>query len=85
MELFIASGGLISHLYDEAVDLRRLGDMVITRASHVEPDAAGHWWADLSPVGGPMLGPFELRSTALLGEVAWLTAHRLGSAKAVGE
>ena len=30
----------------------------IRRASHVEPDEAGRWWADLSPVGGPRLGPF---------------------------
>ena len=35
------------------------------RASHVEPDADGRWWADLSPVAGPRLGPFEVRSAAL--------------------
>jgi len=44
----------------------------ITRASHVEPTTDGQWTADLSPVGGPVLGPFALRQTALDEEVAWL-------------
>jgi len=44
----------------------------ITRASHVEPTTEGQWTADLSPVGGPVLGPFALRQTALDEEVAWL-------------
>ena len=43
-------------------------DPSITRASHVEPDAEGRWLADLTPVAGPVLGPFDLRSEALAAE-----------------
>ena len=38
-----------------------LGKLQITRASHVEPDLDGNWWADMGPVGGPVLGPFGTR------------------------
>lgn len=50
------------------------------RASHVEPWDADpmQWGADLSPVGGPMLGPFTTRRAALDAEVAWLNANNLG-------
>jgi hypothetical protein len=46
--------------------------VAIRRASQVEPDAAGLWWADLAPVGGPMLGPFARRMQALTAEQTWL-------------
>ena len=52
-------------LYDEALNLSSLGSLQIERASHVEPDAAGRWFVDLSPVGGPVLGPYATRSFAL--------------------
>ncbi len=80
MELIIASTGLARCLYDESLDLRALGQLTITRASHVEPDAQGQWFADLSPSTGPILGPFLRRSDALAAEVAWLTANRLNPA-----
>ncbi len=35
----------------------------------------GFWYADLAPVGGPVLGPFLKRSTALEAELDWLVAH----------
>ncbi|WP_242687916.1 hypothetical protein [Alienimonas californiensis] len=44
----------------------------MTRASHVEPADGGVWTADLSPSGGPVLGPFPLRSEALTAEADWL-------------
>jgi len=75
MELVIAPGGTIRCIYDEAVDLAALGTLDIRRASTVEPDAAGEWWADMAPVGGPKLGPFHRRSLALAAEVAWLAAY----------
>ena len=53
------------------------GVLWIRRASHVEPDGEGRWWADLAPVSGPTLGPFDHRSEALEVEFAWLTANRL--------
>lgn len=78
MDLFIAPGGQVRGLYDEAIDLTTLGRPRIVRASHVEPDDRGRWQADLAPVGGPLLGPFVTRSAALAAEAAWLTQHVLG-------
>jgi len=48
--------------------------MRITRASHLEPDRDGFWWADMGPSGGPVLGPFRSRSEALGAERGWLLA-----------
>lgn len=75
MELFVGTSGEITTLYSEVLDLAALGALSIQRASHVEPDEAGQWWAEI--VDGPRLGPFERRSEALAAEVAWLTEHRL--------
>ena len=71
-ELFCRLDGRIEAIYTEAIDLTRLGPATIRRASHVEPDAAGRWWADLSPSGGSRLGPFACRSAALAAERHWL-------------
>jgi hypothetical protein len=78
MHLVIDCRGTVRGIYAEAIDLSQLGDMAIRRASHVEPDAAGRWWADLTPVGGPTLGPFDRRSEALAAEMTWLEEHWLG-------
>lgn len=72
MLLVVDPQGKSRCLYDEAIDLVVLGDLAIQRASHVEPDANGLWWADLAPVGGPTLGPFSKRSDALTAEQVWL-------------
>jgi hypothetical protein len=72
MDLVIDAQGTIKCVYGEAIPLQRLGHAAIRRASHVEPDAQGRWWADLAPVGGPSLGPFHQRSQALDAEKAWL-------------
>ena len=77
MQLVILPGGTARCLYDEAIDLTALGQPAIARASHVEPDQHGGWLADLSPVCGPLLGPFLLRSDALAAEKAWLESHWL--------
>ena len=77
MDLVISPGGTVRAVYAEELDLDCLGHALITRASHVEPDTAGRWRADLGPVGGPVLGPFRRRSEALEAEVAWLQAHWL--------
>jgi hypothetical protein len=61
-----------STIYGEELDLRALGKLQITRASHVEPDAEGYWWADMGPSGGPVLGPYVSRSEALGAERGWL-------------
>ena len=76
MELIVdRMRGVVRGLYDETIALAELGRVAITRASHVEPDADGSWWADLAPVGGPRLGPYARRSDALAAERNWLWAH----------
>ncbi len=77
MNLVIRPDGSLRCVYDEALDLTLLGKLEIRRASHVEPDEAGLWWADLSPVSGPKLGPFSHRSEALAAECDWLEQNWL--------
>lgn len=77
MQLVVTSSGTVRCLYDETIPLASLGQLSIQRGSHVEPDAQGRWVADLSPVHGPVLGPFAKRSAALAAEQAWLEAHWL--------
>ena len=74
MELVVGCDGSARCIYDEALDLREIGKLQITRASHVEPDAEGYWWADMGPSGGPVLGPFRSRTQALEAEQGWLVA-----------
>jgi hypothetical protein len=77
MELVIDPCGTARCIYCEDLDLARLGEVQVRRASHCEPDEHGKWWADLSPVAGPKLGPFDKRSVALEAEVVWLRDHVL--------
>jgi hypothetical protein len=77
MQLLVDPEGRIRAVYDERLDLAGFGPLAIRRASHVEPDSSGRWHADLSPVGGPVLGPFDRRSEALEAERAWLETHWL--------
>ena len=77
MDLIIERSGQARCVYDEAIALQTLGRLNVQRASHVEPNAMGEWIADLSPVQGPFLGPFALRSDALVAERAWLEEHWL--------
>lgn len=74
MQLLIDPRGLVRCLYGEAIDLRCLGELTIRRVSCVEPAGNG-WYADLSPVLGPILGPFTHRSQALQAEVHWIEQH----------
>jgi hypothetical protein len=69
--------GSIRFIYsDEVAQLAReeFGSLQVSRASHVEPCGDG-WTADMSPVGGPVLGPYTHRSEALSHEVEWLKAN----------
>lgn len=81
MQLVIQLGGKVHCLYGEEIDLQKIGAMSIARGSHVEPDPKGHWTADLSPVDGPLLGPFANRSAALEAERQWLETHWLPKAR----
>ena len=77
MQLLIDRDGSVRCVYDETIDLTQLGRLSISRGSHVEPDQAGRWFADLAPVNGPKLGPFDHRSDALRAEAQWLDQHWL--------
>ena len=79
MDLVIDAQGMIRCLYGETIALHHLGELSIRRASYVEPDSEGNWWADLKPVGGPLLGAFLKRSEALKAESNWLELHWLVS------
>ncbi len=78
MHLVVEPGGKVRCLYGEQIDLACLGELTIRRASHVEPEGQS-WFADLSPMGGPRLGPFARRSQALEAEEAWLQQNWLES------
>lgn len=67
-------GDLIMVYQDPVKIFLDLGNAIIKRASHVEPDGryGCSWTADMSPVGGPILGPFDTRQEALVAEVDWL-------------
>jgi hypothetical protein len=82
MNLIVAPTGIVTAIYAEEIDLHSLGTTTITRASHVEPDEAGQWFAEM--VDGPTLGPFLKRSEALAAEIDWLTRHRLNPAEDAG-
>ena len=84
MQMLIDPTGTLRCVYDEAIDLAAFGTLAISRASHVEPDEHGRWIADLAPVAGPSLGPFEQRSQALAAEQQWLDEHWLGAGMQAG-
>jgi hypothetical protein len=77
IHLVISTTGEIRCLYGEELPLATLGTLSIARASYVEPDRSGKWFADLSPAGGPRLGPYEQRSLAIKKEIAWLQSEWL--------
>lgn len=72
MKLIIQPNGTTQCVYTEALNLGSLGQLSIRRGSHVEPNTDGQWTADLSPVDGPLLGPYQRRTQALAAEVEWL-------------
>jgi hypothetical protein len=80
MQLVISPDGTARCLYSETLDLSNLGMLTISRASHVEPDESGRWFASI--IDGPVLGPFVRRSDALQAESDWLHTNRLASAPA---
>jgi hypothetical protein len=76
MFVWIRPDGAVRFVYDDALrGLLALGQPTIRRASHVEPTLDGRWTADLGPMDGPVLGPFETRAAALDTERAWLVHH----------
>ena len=82
MTLVVDPEGDVRCVYDEVFDLAAIGCLRTTRASHVEPDETGRWWADITPAGGPVLGPFDRRSQALAAEHRWLEENLAAVASA---
>mgnify|MGYP001269881459 CR=1 FL=1 len=80
MQLICTPHGTVRAIYSDALPLSLIGEIEIRRGSHVEPTRRGQWTADLSPINGPVLGPFDLRGEALTAEVEWLEAHWLPGA-----
>jgi len=76
---FQIEDGVARFIYDDDLAaVTQLGPSTTHRVSHVEPAPGGGWTADMSPVGGPVLGredPFPLRQQALDAEVRWLRQH----------
>lgn len=79
MQLVISPTGEVRCIYGEAINLLSFGVPSIQRASHVEPTSHGRWLADLTPVAGPILGPFDRRTDALAAEISWLEQHWLNA------
>lgn len=85
IEIVFSPGGAARWIHDDRFAGRAFAEALgaplrISRASAVEPNADGRWTADLAPVGGPVLGPFDTRGEALAAEVAWLRANVIGGA-----
>ena len=73
--------GEVTHIYDDrfqGIDKAVGGTPQISRASHVEPDADGLWFSDLSPIGGPRFERIETHAEALAVERAWIEQYILG-------
>lgn len=81
--IIITPEGRVRHIYsDDLVEMdARLGFSETKRVSNVEPgyftDGITRWFADMSPVGGSVLGPFNTRAEALACEVNWLERNNL--------
>lgn len=75
----VRKDGTIEFIYDD--DLKGFIDdnkeKKVFRASHVEPNENGDWYADLSPINGPKLTGFKTRQAALNAEVAWIQNNYL--------
>ncbi len=79
MKITFEVDGRVKFIYDDTLAevAQEVGELSVQRASHVEPCPSNHrlWQADMSPVNGPLLGPFNSRSEALLAETVWLNNH----------
>lgn len=73
-------GDCMSFIYtDNLAPLLDEGVATVERVSHVEPsciDGLHGWTADMTPVNGPVLGPFTTRAEALDAEHVWLQRER---------
>ena len=68
IELQVTAAGGVRMLHDDAVDLSELGQVHITRASHVEFDNATGFWTVRSAKTGELLQARTTRAAALAWE-----------------
>ena len=74
----IKPDGTMHFIYDDRLrGLLQHGPSTIKRASHVESSEDLTWYADLSPIGGPVLRGFDTREGALAAEIDWLNTQLL--------
>ena len=79
-KVIIGNDGIARFIYDDAVMgvMNEISEKVcVKRASHVEPDENGLWFADMAPVGGEKFIGFKTRQEALDFEVDWLNQHNI--------
>jgi hypothetical protein len=78
----VNADGSVEFIYSDELRqiLEQNGVLKIARASHVEPGIDNKWYADLSLINGPKLGPFEERMQALTAEFSWIEENYLGRA-----
>lgn len=78
-QIIINSNGTIRFIHNDDIAevFIKLGEAKTTRASYVEPLSSGKWEADLTPVWGPILGPFNRRDEAVSAEIEWLQNHNI--------
>ncbi len=77
MDIVFTPDGTVRAVYAEDVDFAAFGRSAVTRASLGEPDDQARWFADLTPVSGPVFSPFDRRSETLAAVRTWLEAHWL--------
>lgn len=79
--VFILPDGTIRFIYDDSLKwLSSESNIFLKRASHIEAnvnDNKVEWFADLSPVNGPLLGPFASREESIEAEKHWLHKYHL--------
>lgn len=74
----VARDGMMVMRYTDLLSPRfkaQASQYEVKRASHVEPNENGEWTADMSPLNGPVLGPFTTRAAALKAEAEWIDAR----------
>ena len=78
LTVLVTEEGDVIYVYNPLIDsiFRDSGFKgVPKRASSVEPIDDSNWEADLSRVGGPVLGPFSSRDEAVDAELEWLNEN----------
>lgn len=77
MKIIVEKDGNIRFMYsDDFCDLMDEGKYKVCRVSHVEP-CDGGWSADLTPINGPILGPYKKRKDALDAEIEWINENNI--------